>query len=588
MTAADGETTNAVEVEVVVSEVVLSTDASLASLTVAGQDAIGGSVTIPAGTRAVVVVAETTDIYASYIVEGNSELVEGENTVTVTVTAADGETTNAVEVTVIVEPLVVGEDVSLETFLINGVDATATDVIELPFGTTRVNLKVTTTDPTSSFIYTGDGRVTPLVEGDNELVLTVTSANGTSENYTITLTVLPISTNTNIDPDAGLFVNGEQVDLELLDNESGYVNVPITDTSVRLQVKAESATADVVANGKTLMPTSARVFGVEKGVNEISIQVIPEAGAEFEKTYKLKIYVGGADATLKTVKINTTTITIGVDGSGGLQTPLANGTKTATLFVEPTVAEAIGLGNGTKLEFDGGEATVTKGTLANTWNVAGLITGDNTIFITVTPGDSNAEQASYAISIPVALSPDKRLKTFLVNGKPVVVKSVIALAKGATSVELDGVTENEFATYEVSGGDSLVAGKNILTITVTAEDATTQAYTVTAIVPKLVSKIVIPFPKVGVVTVDKKTNVKGNAVITAALKKIKGTAGVVQITNNFLIAKDKKTAGATRAANTKKYFAALKTNGFKTATYQLLADPKAKTAKGTTVTIYSY
>ena len=565
-----------------------SSDTSLVSLTVAGLDGLAGPVTVPAGTRAVVVTAETTDTFASYIVEGNSDLQAGSNTVTVVVTAADGETSDSVEVEVIVESVVVSDDVTLETFLINGVDATATDVIELPYGTTRVNLKVTTTDPTSSYVYTGDGRVTPLIEGDNELVLTVTAANGDSVEYIITLTVLPISTNTNIDPDAGLFVNGEQVDLELLDNESGYVNVPLTDTSVRIQVKAESGSADVVANGKTLMPTSARVFGVEKGINEINIQVIPEAGVEFAKTYKLKIYVGGADATLKTVKINTTTITIGVDGSGGLQTPLANGTATATLFVEPTVAEAIGLGNGTKLEFDGGEATVTKGTLANTWNVAGLITGDNTINITVTPGDSNAEQASYSISIPVALSPDKRLKTFLVNGKAVVVKSVIPLAKGATSVELDGVTENEFATYEVSGGDSLVSGKNILTITVTAEDSTTQAYTVTAIVPKLVSKIVIPFPKVGVVTVDKKTNVKGNAAITAALKKIKGTAGFVQITNNFLIAKDKTTAGATRAANTKKYFAALKTNGFKTATYQLLPDPKAKTAKGTTVTIYSY
>jgi hypothetical protein len=355
---------------------------------------------------------------------------------------------------------------------------------------------------------------------------------------------------------------------------------------MKLQVKAESATSDVVANGKTLLPTVGRFFGVEKGVNEIDIQVIPEAGLDFAKTYKLKVYVGGADATLKTVKVNTTTLTVGEDGTATLQTPLANGTTTATIFVEPTVAEKIGLGDGTKLEFDGGEATVTKATVANTWNVAGLVTGENIISLTVTPGDETAEAGSYSIVIPVALSPDKRLKTFLVNGKAVVVGSKILLAKGATSAEIDGVPESLVATYEVSGGDSLVKGPNTLTITVTAEDETTQAYTVTAIVPNLVTVIVIPFPKVGVLTVDKKTNAKGNAAILAGLKKVKGTVGVVTITNNYLIAKDKTTAGPARASNTQKLLVALKTNSFKTALYQLI--PGAKSQKGTTVTIYSY
>ena len=558
-------------------------------MTVGGLDALDGSVTLPAGTRAAAVLAVTTDPFASYVVEGNAELNPGDNTVTVTVTAANGEASDAVEVTVTVDEIILSDDVTLETFLVNGVDGSTGDPIDLPYGTTRVNVKAKTTDATASYIITGDGRLTPLVEGENTLTLTVTAANGESESYTVTLNVLAISKNNNIDPDAGLFVNGEAVDLALLDNAEGFVNLPVTATTVSIQVKAESDTSDVIANGKTLLPTVSRVFGVEKGVNEINIQVIPQAGLDSAKTYKLKVYVGGADATLKTVKVNTTTITLGVDGSGGLQTPLANGTTSVALYVEPTVAEAIGLGNGTKLEFDGGEATVAKGNLANTWNVTGLISGENIIGITVTPGDASAEQASYSVTIPVALSPDKRLKTFTVNGALVTVGSVIPLAKGATSAEIDGSTESPVATYEVSGGDSLVIGRNTLTITVTAEDETTQSYTVTAIVPKQIDTIVIPFPKVGVVTVDKKTNVKGNAAITAALKKIKGTAGIVKITNNFLIAKDKVTAGPLRAANVQKYFKALKTNGFKTVSvYQLVPDPNAKKAKGTTVTIYSY
>jgi hypothetical protein len=579
VTAEDGTTTTST----VTLNVLANDDTSLATFEYDGSEvANGDEFELESDVTSVDITAVPTTNLSTVEIIGADDLVPGRNIVKVQVTAQD----TSVATYRLFFNVAAAVDTSLEVFLVNGVDATTNDSIDLPYGTTRVNVKVTTTDPTASFIVTGDGRLTPLEEGDNELSLIVTASSGDSETYTINLNVLPISESNAIAEDGGLLVNDEAVDLALLDNETGFINLPVTATTMKLQVKAESATSDVVANGKTLLPTVGRFFGVEKGVNEIDIQVIPEAGLDFAKTYKLLVYVGGADATLKTVKVNTTTLTVGEDGTATLQTPLANGTTTATIFVEPTVAEKIGLGDGTKLEFDGGEATVTKATVANTWNVAGLVTGENIISLTVTPGDETAEAGSYSIVIPVALSPDKRLKTFLVNGKAVVVGSKILLAKGATSAEIDGVPESLVATYEVSGGDSLVKGPNTLTITVTAEDETTQAYTVTAIVPNLVTVIVIPFPKVGVLTVDKKTNAKGNAAILAGLKKVKGTVGVVTITNNYLIAKDKTTAGPARASNTQKLLVALKTNSFKTALYQLI--PGAKSQKGTTVTIYSY
>jgi hypothetical protein len=579
VTAEDGSTTTST----VTLNVLANDDTSLALFQYDGSDvANGDEFELDSDVTSVDITAEPTTNLSTVEIIGADALVPGRNVVKIQVTAQD----SSVATYRLIFNVAAAVDTTVETFLVNGVDATANETIELPNGTTRVNVKVVTTDPTASFIVTGDGRVTPLEEGDNELVLTVTASSGDSESYTINLVVLPISENNAISEENGLLVNDEVVDLSLLDNETGFVNLPVTATTVKLQVKAASATADVVANGKTLLPSVGRFYGVEKGVNEISIQVIPEAGIEFAKTYKLQVYVGGADATLKTVRVNTTTLTVGVDGTAALQTPLANGTTTATLFVEPTMAEKIGLGNGTKLEFDGGEATVTKATAANTWNVTGLVTGENTISVTVTPGDEAAEAGSYTIVIPVALSPDKRLKTFLVAGKAVAVGSVVALARGATSVEIDGVPESLVATYEVSGGDSLIIGRNTLTVTVTAEDETTQSYTVTAIVPRTITTIVIPFPKVGVLTVDKKTNVKGNAAILAGLKKVKGTVGIVTITNNYLIAKDKTTAGPARASNTQKLLVALKTNGFKTASYQLI--PGVKSQKGTTVNILSY
>jgi hypothetical protein len=90
-----------------------------------------------------------------------------------------------------------------------------------------------------------------------------------------------------------------------------------------------------------------------------------------------------------------------------------------------------------------------------------------------------------------------------------------------------------------------------------------------------------------VLTVDAKTNAAGNKIIAAEIKKIgKGTVIKVEITNNFLIAKDKPTAGPARAVAVQKYLQAQKINGIKTAIYAFTVG--AKTQKGTTVKIYRY
>ncbi len=584
VTAQDGETTEDIEITVTVLQVVLNDDAGLESLNVAGKDvAAGGSVDAPFGTRGVVVKVLTSDPFATFEVSGNDELVPGENTITVTVTAADGETTEEYSVTVVIPEL--SDDSSVALFQINGQDVEDGAQLNLPYGTKSVNVKVETTDANASFAISGDGKVAPLVVGDQDLVVTVTAANGDSTDYTVTLTVLPLSENANLDADAGLVVNGESVDFELLNSE-GYFNVPLSTTTVSVKVQAEDYTSDVFVNTKTVLPGVARNFSVDQGVNNLSIKVVPQAGEAFAKTYVLKVYVGGADATLKTVRVNTTNITFNESNEGGLVNPLANGTQTATLFVDPTVALAVGAGVGTKLDFDGGDATVTKAAAANTWNVSGLVTGDNPITITVTPGDSNAEQVTYTVNIPVDLSSDAGLKTFKINGVVYPVGSTQVLALGTTEVEIDGETNSDVATFEVSGGDALVPGLNTLTITVTAEKGNTADYKVTAIVPRGKEVAVVGFPKVGVVTIDAKTNKAGNAALTALVKKLttlKANVVSVTITNNFLIAKDKPAAGTARATAVQKFLQAAKVNGVKTAKYQLL--PGLKTQKGTTITV---
>lgn len=590
VTAADGETTEDVVITVTVSEPILGTEVGVESITVAGQDGLAGDVNVGLGTQAVLVQVVTSDPYATFAVEGNTDLAPGENTVTVTVTAADGETTADYTVTVMVPEL--SDDASYSLFEINGAEVNDGDAISLASGTTRVNVKFAVTDAGATYSISGDGKTTPLVEGDNDLVVTVTAANGDSTEYTVTLTVLALSQNADLAEEEAVSINGQAIDAELINNATGFVNVPLSTTRISVGVKAMDAGADVFVNNKTVWPTVARQFSVEQGVNEIEIEVVPAAGIDFAKTYTVKVYVGGADATVKTVKVNTSVITL-EDNAGTLATQLANGTTTATIFVDPTVAYAVGAGNGTRIEFDGGDVTVTKATAANTWNLAGLVTGENAISFTITPGDANAEPATYTVTIPVALSSDKGLKAFKINGVTVPVGSTYVVAKGDTSAELDAETNSEFATFEVSGTDELVIGLNTAVITVTAEDGSTQAYSVTVVVPKDVHTIVVGFPKVGVVAVDAKANKAGNAILVGEIKKLttaKAKVVKVTITNNFLIKKDKPTAGPARAAAIQKYFtsdkAAVKITGLKTLKYDLIAG--ATTQKGTTVVIYYY
>jgi hypothetical protein len=203
--------------------------------------------------------------------------------------------------------------------------------------------------------------------------------------------------------------------------------------------------------------------------------------------------------------------------------------------------------------------------------------------------ESGADETYTRVLSIIPASTDTTLTSFSVNGVAVPVGSTQILAKGTTSVKLSGVARNAFATA-VATPIKQKTGVNTLTITVTEQSGAKKVYTVTAIVPKAVLTVVVTFPKVGVVTVDSKTNKAGNALLLATIKKV--TAGKtnivakVEITNNFLISKDKSTAGASRAANVQKLLKALKTNSWSKAAYVLKAG--LKTQKGTTVTIYYY
>ena len=152
VTAADGETTQEYNV---ILNVALSADTSLAVFQVNGNDvADGDQVDLEPYTTEVEVTVETTDANASFEISGGTDLQSGENTLTVTVTAANGD---VAEYNVTLN-VALGNDTSLATFQVDGNDVADGDSIALAAFTTEVDVVVETTDPEASFEVSEIGR----------------------------------------------------------------------------------------------------------------------------------------------------------------------------------------------------------------------------------------------------------------------------------------------------------------------------------------------------------------------------------------------------------------------------------------------
>lgn len=225
VTAADGETTQEYFITITVLP---NTDTSLSSLSVNGEEVVDGDVIeVAAFTEDVTVDVLTTDEFASFVVDGNEGLVVGENTITITVTAADEMTTQDYFVTVIVA---LSNDATLADLSVfwQSVDgeqsssAVDGDVIDLPAATTDVEIVVEPTDAEATYEITGGSN---LVLGANELVVVITAPDGEAqETITVTLNVLPSSDATF----SGITVNGQTwVDGEIIEVEAGELDIQV-------------------------------------------------------------------------------------------------------------------------------------------------------------------------------------------------------------------------------------------------------------------------------------------------------------------------------------------------------------------------
>jgi len=486
----------------------LNNDTSLTGVTIDGLAVeVGDSVDLAPLTDSVIVDVETTDIDASFEVEGDSELVVGENTLTVIVTAADGETISEYEFTLNVAP---NDDSFLSVFKINGIDVTDGDSIDLEALTSEVEIEVETSDPDATYEVSGG---TDLVAGESLVTVTVTAADGSSTDYVVTLNVLynddtsiavlqingedaepnavveiaPLTTEVDVvvettDPEAFFEITGDKdllagentltitvtaADLEtveefeiilnvLLNNDSSLAVFQVNGEQVEdgSVVELDPLTTEVEVLVETTDPDATyEISGdteLQTRENTLVVTVTAADGTAVEYTITLNVAPNN-DANVNNISINGVTV---VDGE---EIELEAGTETVDVEVEASDPEAT-------IEISGNE---------------GLVIGENTLTVIVTAVDEETI-AEYVFTLFVLDNTNVTLSTFTVDGEPVEDGAQVNLAPLTTEVSVFVETTDLNATFEVTGGTDLVVGDNELLVAVTAADGeTTAEYTVT-------------------------------------------------------------------------------------------------------------
>jgi hypothetical protein len=346
---------------------------------------------------------------AEATVSGDTGLVNGNNTVTVTVTAEDGTTQDYI--VTVYNP---SNDTSFADFAINGDSYDAGSTVNLPAGTTDVTVDYLLSDSNASAVITGDSG---LVVGDNTLTAVVTAEDGSQNTYTWTLHVYDGDSSL-----ATLTLNG-------MDTSDGD-NIPVTFTDhVDVVAVPTSPNATVEIQGDT---------GLVLGDNTVTVIVTADDGTQ--TISYINVYVQNNDTSLSTFTID------GQDATDGAELTLDSGNGFAVVDAVPTDPNAI-------VTVDGDTGLTISGTS----------------LITVTVSAEDGTEQTYTVSV-YAQSGNTDLAQLTLNGYDVEDGAKINVPAGTPAVSVVASAVDSHSTVEVSGASVLHAGDNAISVAVTAEN----------------------------------------------------------------------------------------------------------------------
>ena len=372
---------------------------------------------------------ETADAAATYEIVGDTDLVAGDNDLVVTVTAADGETTQDYTLTVTVE--ISGENRASE-ILVDGQVALNNDVILASDPTvTEVEVDVTTVDENATFEVTGN---TDLIAGDNVITIVVSAPNGDQRTYTVTFRTKGLSGNAKLKT---LLVGGSNIDLN---SENASVSLPAGSQYVSVIATSEdSAAAIQIAGNKSLTV----------GSNAVNIRVTAPDGNTV-RTYSVNVDVAAlsTNSNLSSLTVNGTSL------NPGDSVTLPAGSRFAQVV-------AVAQDSAATVYYEGNKD---------------LQVGPTTLVVRVTSPAGTFKEYTVTLVVP-ALSSDTSLKSFTIEGFNVLGKSKLSVLPGTSKLHVSAQANNSGASVSISGRD-IHSGVNDVVVTVTAADGTSQTYTV--------------------------------------------------------------------------------------------------------------
>jgi uncharacterized repeat protein (TIGR02543 family) len=289
--------------------------------------------------------------------------------------------------------------------------------------------------------------------GANTVTVTVTAEDGTPREYRLTVNRALPSNDANL---SVLSVSPGDLTPAFDAGTPNYtVDVPNSATSIDVTATANHPEATVSISDRTL----------NVGANTVTVTVSAEDGTE--NVYTLTVNRASSDdANLKSLTV-----------SSGILSPSFNPTTTGYTVNVPNSATSINV-------------TATANHSAATVSVNGgtLNVGANTVTVTVTA--ENGTTKDYTLTVNRASSTasiDANLKSLTVSAGSLTpafgantTSYTVDVSSDVTSINVTGEANHSAAT--VSGnvsGRTLSAGDNVVTITVTAEDAATRkVYTV--------------------------------------------------------------------------------------------------------------
>ena len=503
VTAEDGETTQTYTVTITRTA---SADATLSALSLSGvtlTPAFASGTTeytasVGHAVAETTVTATASDANASVeVTPGDADdgtsgdqvaLAVGETTISVEVTAEDGETTQTYTVAVMRTG---SADARLSALSLSGVtlspafaSGTTAYTASVGHAVTETTVTATSSDANASVdvklngVVDQDGIVPLAVSAGNVIAVVVTAEDGeTTQTYTVTVTLLGSRDATL----SALSLSGVTLSPAFASGATAYtasVGHAVTETTVTAMAAAEAG-YEVKLNG---VVDQDGVVGLAVGSGNVIAVVVTAQNGETTQTYTVTVTrAGSPDATLKALSLSGVTLTpTFASGTTAYMASVANTVTETTVTATASDANA-----SVEVKVDG---------VVDQDGVVPLAVGDGNVITVVVMAQDGETTQTYTVTLTRVGSGDSSLSSLSLSG----VTLTPAFASGTTVYTASvghAVTETTVtaaaaagATYEVKFNgvvdqDGVVAlgvgAGNVIGVVVTAEDGeTTQTYTV--------------------------------------------------------------------------------------------------------------